>query len=58
MVEGYNMNMSEIPGYNIGELVEEGQYGRTYKVLKQLTQVTFYIYSIFIIRDLYIYMII
>ena len=58
MVEGYNMNISEISGYHIGELVEEGQYGRTYKVLKQLTQVTFYIYSIFIIRDLCIFMII
>ena len=44
MVEGYNMNMSEMQEYHIGELVEEGQYGRTYKVLKQLTQVTFYIY--------------
>ena len=58
MVEGYNMNMAEIPGYHIGELVEEGQYGRTYKLLKHLTQVTFYIYLIFIIRDLCTYMII
>ena len=52
-MEGYNEpKPPKAEGYQIGELMEQGQFGKTYKVLKELTQVAFYIYSIFIIRYL------
>ena len=58
-MEGYNIpKPPKAEGYQIGELVEQGQFGKTYKVLKELTQVTFYICSIFILLYLFPYMVI
>ena len=47
--EGYNMaeHLKSVR-YQVGEFVEEGQYGRTFKVPKELIQVTLYSYNIYI----------